>query len=71
VRPIWISPIALVAIVFATVVSAQVVDQNTRQQIEQLTATFVGDWNRMQQASAASTILVFIKSPRGNENDGE
>ena len=70
-RPIWISPIALVAISFATPVSAQVVDQNTRQQIEQLTATFVRDWNRQDAAGLASTFtpdgVAVVPAPAGRQ----
>jgi hypothetical protein len=45
VRSVWIIS-AFAALGLTTPVSAQAVDQNTRQQIEQLAATFVATWNK-------------------------
>jgi uncharacterized protein (TIGR02246 family) len=52
-RSIWLIP-AFAALGLTTAVSAQGVDQNTRQQVEQLIATFSGDWNKQDAAGMAS-----------------
>jgi uncharacterized protein (TIGR02246 family) len=52
-RAIWFIS-AVAAISLTTSASAQGVDQNTRQQIEQLIATFSGDWNKQDAAGMAS-----------------
>jgi uncharacterized protein (TIGR02246 family) len=52
-RSIWIiSPI--IAIGLATSASAQGVDQNTKQQIEQLTAAYHENWNKQDAAGIAA-----------------
>lgn len=49
------APVVLIAAIgFTTSASAQVIDPTTRQQIENLTAAFVGDWNRQDAAGVAN-----------------
>jgi uncharacterized protein (TIGR02246 family) len=50
-RPIWI--ISAIAISITTSASAQGVDQNTRQQIEQLVTTYRENWNNHNAAGIA------------------
>jgi uncharacterized protein (TIGR02246 family) len=50
-RPIWI--ISAIAVSITTSVSAQVVVQNTRQQIEQLVTTYRENWNNHNTAGIA------------------
>ena len=50
-RPIWI--ISAIAVSITTSVSAQVVVQNTRQQIEQLVTTYRENWNNHNAAGIA------------------
>jgi len=51
VRPIWI--ISAIALSITTSASAQGVDQNTRQQIEQLVTTYRENWNNHNAAGIA------------------
>src|SRR6516162_6555277 len=66
------APVVLItAIGFTTSASAQVVDQTTRQQIENLTAAFVADWNRGDAAGMASAFtpdgVAVVPGPAGQQ----
>jgi len=68
-RPIWIATIALIS--FTISASAQLVDQTTRQQIENLTAAFVADWNKGDAAGMASAFtpdgVAVVPGPAGQQ----
>ena len=67
--PIWIATIALIS--FTISASAHVVDQTTRQQIENLTAAFVADWNKGDAAGMASAFtpdgVAVVPGPAGQQ----
>jgi uncharacterized protein (TIGR02246 family) len=63
--------VLIAAIGFTTSATAQVVDQTTRQQIENLNAAFVGDWNR-QDATGVANIFTpdgvwVVPAPAGRQ----